>query len=242
LIFAMLAIRREPLGIERADVKRVLLAGIGGMGLSQLCYVGSLAHTSVSHSVILIASSPLLAAGYHLLIKRERLDSRSLLGVGGGFAGVVLLVTAAEGANGASLFGDLLALAAATTWIGATVWPVSLFAKYGILRATAWMLAASTLLIVPVSLWSIADTLRHPPSVAAWGSLVYSAVFGIMIGNMLWQRAVQQAGTRRTLVYLYLEPVGALILAALFLGERLTPLQAVGGLLALTGVALVKRA
>ena len=50
------------------------------------------------------------------------------------------------------------------------------------------------------------------------------------------------SGASRTLIYLYLEPVGAMILAALFLGERLTPLQALGGALALVGVALVRRA
>ena len=37
------------------------------------------------------------------------------------------------------------------------------------------------------------------------------------------------------------QPIGAMILAALWLGERLSPIQAVGGALALAGVGLVRR-
>jgi drug/metabolite transporter (DMT)-like permease len=95
-------------------------------------------------------------------------------------------------------------------------------------------------LLVPVGLSSIRVALSAPPPALAWVSLVYTAL-GMLVGNTLWQKAVQEIGPTRTLVYLYLEPVLALMLAALFLGERLTPLQALGGLLALLGVALVRK-
>jgi drug/metabolite transporter (DMT)-like permease len=241
LLFAVLAIRKQPILVERRDLRRILLAGTLGMGLSQLCYISGLARTSVTHNVILISCSPLLAAGYHWLVKRERLDPRSAFAVLGGFAGVVLLVASGGGSGGASLLGDVLSLGAAVTWMAATIWPAPLLAKYGALRTTVWMLSASILITLPVSVSSVADSLANPPSAAAWGSLLYSAVFGILIGNSLWQRAVQQVGASRTLIYLYLEPVGALALAALFLGERLGPLQALGGLLALAGVVLVRK-
>jgi drug/metabolite transporter (DMT)-like permease len=103
------------------------------------------------------------------------------------------------------------------------------------------MLLSSILIILPVGIFSVADSLDDPPSLGAWGSLVYSALFGVLIGSSLWQLAVRQLGANRTLIYLYLEPVGAVALAALFLGERLGPMQAAGGLLALIGVALVRK-
>jgi len=241
VLFLVIWLRKQPLMIERADMRRLLLAGTVGMGLSQLCYISGLARTSVTHNVILISCSPVLAAGYRWLIKRERMDGRSTLGVLGGFAGVVLLVSSASGSDGATLLGDLLSLGAAIAWMGATVWPAPVLPKYGTLRVTAWMLSASLLVVLPISVFSIAGAVANPPSIGAWSSLLYSAIFGILIGNSLWQRAVQHAGAARTLIYLYLEPVGALALAALFLGERLGPIQAVGGALALTGVVLVRR-
>ena len=61
------------------------------------------------------------------------------------------------------------------------------------------------------------------------------------MANVLWHRAVQAIGPNRTMPYLYLQPLLALALAALMLGERLGPLQIVGGLLAMGGVVLVNR-
>jgi drug/metabolite transporter (DMT)-like permease len=40
------------------------------------------------------------------------------------------------------------------------------------------------------------------------------------------------------MIYVYLEPVSAVVIAAALLGEALRPLQAVGTLLALIGVGL----
>jgi drug/metabolite transporter (DMT)-like permease len=52
---------------------------------------------------------------------------------------------------------------------------------------------------------------------------------------------VQQVGPVRTLVYLYLQPFFSLVIAAIVLGDRLTPVQAIGGVLAIGGVVLVKK-
>lgn len=242
LLFGFLAIRRQPLMIERSDWGRVFLAGTVAAGLSQFFYIGGLSRTSVSHNVILISCTPLLIAGYRLVIKRERLDRRSLLGVLGGFLGVTMLVSGAGGSGNATLLGDVLSLCGAVAWMFATILPAPLLAKYGTLRTSGWILGSSMIGILPLSIFSISDAVTNPPSALAWASLVYGGVFGILIGNSLWQHAVHQIGPSRTLIYLYLEPVGSMILAALFLGERLSPIQGLGGLLALLGVALVKKA
>jgi drug/metabolite transporter (DMT)-like permease len=115
-----------------------------------------------------------------------------------------------------------------------------LVGRYGAPRTTAWLLLGAASVTVPIGALSIAGSVREVPSTLAWLALAYSAV-GMLGGNALWQRAVQEIGPARTLVYLYLEPVGALLIAALLLGERLTPVQAVGGVLALAGVALVRQ-
>jgi drug/metabolite transporter (DMT)-like permease len=95
-------------------------------------------------------------------------------------------------------------------------------------------------LIVPLSIPSLRSLARDVPPSLAWGALLYAAM-GTLVGNTLWQSAVQQVGPARTLIYLYLQPFMALLIAAIILGDRLTPMQAVGGLLAIGGVMLVKK-
>ena len=240
LIFAILVLRRQPLAIARQDWLRFAIAGTGCIGASQLLFIGGLSLTSVAHNVILAATSPLLGALIRWGFRRERPDGRTLLGLIVGLCGVVVLVSDAGSTEGTSVAGDLLSLGAALTWVGATMLPIPLVVRYGAPRTTAWLLLGSALLTVPVGALSMVETVQQGASLLAWLALLYSAV-GMLGGNALWQRAVQEIGAQRTLVYLYLEPVCALVLAAAFLGERVTATQALGGALALVVVALVRQ-
>ena len=49
---------------------------------------------------------------------------------------------------------------------------------------------------------------------------------------------MHRLGTRQTMPYTYLEPVSAVLIAAIILGESLSVIQVAGGLLALVGVWL----
>lgn len=238
--FGYLAVRRKPIGIERTDLPQFLVAGIGLFGLSTLFFTAGLSRTTVAHMVILASTSPLLAAVYRWAVHRERLDRRSLVAMTIGFAGVLIVVGDATSVEGASVLGDLMGLASAALWVGMTVYPQPLVRKYGAMRSTGWFILMALVLIVPISVPFLDDLAAEPPRALAWGALVYAAM-GTMIGNTLWQGAVQQVGPARTLIYLYLQPFLSLLIAALVLGDRLTPLQAIGGLLAIGGVMLVRK-
>jgi drug/metabolite transporter (DMT)-like permease len=241
VLFGFLWLRRQPLAIERRDWSRFAVAGCGCMGASQLLFIGGLSLTSVGHNVILAATSPLLSAVMRGVFRRQLPDRQTALGLLAGFAGVIVIVSDAGSTAGTSIKGDLLSLGAALTWVGATVLPQPLGVRYGAPRTTAWLLLGAALLLVPIGSFQVVEMARNPPSTPAWLSLFYGGAIGMLGGNALWQRAVQEIGAARTLVYLYLEPVAAMILAALVLGERLTVTQGIGGALALAGVALVRK-
>jgi drug/metabolite transporter (DMT)-like permease len=240
LVFGVMTLLRKPMRIDRADFPRFVVAGIFLIGFSQLLFMGGLSLTSVSHLIILSSTSPLIGALYRWIRTREMPDRRSALALVLGFIGVILVVGGAASTEGTSLAGDLLALAAGATWVGATVYPQPLVQKYGAPRATGWFLLLSSLALLPLGLFWVGDLRLDPPPTLAWVALVYGAV-GMLAGNTLWQRAVQEVGPSRTLIYLYLEPFIVLIIAALALDERLTMLQALGGILAMAGVNLVRK-
>ncbi len=239
-LFAILAVRGQPVGVQRTDAKRFVVAGAFCIGLSQLLFIGGLARTSVAHLIILASTSPLIASLYRWLRYAQQPTRRSALGLALGFLGVIIVVGDAGGSQGTSISGDLMALGAAAVWVGATVLPQPLVDRYGAPRATGWLLIAAAGLVVPLGLSGMVSTIQHPPPAMAWASLVYTAM-ALLAGNTLWQRAVQQIGPGKTLVYLYLEPVLSLIIAAIVLGERLTPTQVIGGIFALGGVMLVQQ-
>jgi drug/metabolite transporter (DMT)-like permease len=77
---------------------------------------------------------------------------------------------------------------------------------------------------------------------AGWAALGYATVFSLVLAYLLWNRSVQAVGPSRTVVYMCLTPLVAVVGAAVLLGERPRPLQAVGAILIIGGVVLSRAA
>lgn len=241
LTFAFLGLRGHSPRIAPADRPRLALAALSGMVTFQVFLMLGLKHTSASHSALLNTASPLIGAGLLLALGRYRPDPRSALGLVVGFAGVAILLLGASGPGGATVYGDLLTLVSAVGWVIVSTVPRPLVGKYGAAPVTAWMIVTAAAVTLPFGLTTVGQMRADPPSLLAVGALLYSAGLGMFMANVLWQRAVHHLGSTQTMAYLYLQPFLSLLLAALLLGERLTLVQALGGVIALVGVGLVRR-
>ena len=78
-------------------------------GLSMICYLGALRHTSVANVVVIYATAPFVAAAIAYLLYRDRASRRTLATGVVALAGVTITVVGTPGSTG--LFGDLLAIA-----------------------------------------------------------------------------------------------------------------------------------
>jgi drug/metabolite transporter (DMT)-like permease len=85
---------------------------------------------------------------------------------------------------------------------------------------------------------SIARTDWSTVSWEGWAALAYSTVLSLLVAYVIWNRSVKVVGPSRTVIYMCLTPLVAVIAAAVLLGERPRPLQAVGAALIIAGVVL----
>src|SRR5690349_25157405 len=95
---------------------------------------------------------------------------------------------------------------------------------------------ASAILLVPLAL--LVDqpwTLALPP-LPVWGAAIGSAVLSTALGYVLYFRLLASAGATNLLLVTFLIPVSAIVLGALFLGERLATRHFLG--MGLIGLAL----
>jgi drug/metabolite transporter (DMT)-like permease len=216
----------------------LLMAGIAQAAF-QLLLIAGLARTTAGTSAILLAASPLLTAAWLGLAARERIPNRHWAGLVVGLAGVALVVRGAgAGLDRGHLVGDLLALGAAGAWASYSLAIEPLAGRLGAVRATWWAMAIAGVILTPMAL---AGTVRlgwGAISWGAWAGLAYGATAGMVVAMTLWGRSMHALGPRQTMVYVYLEPVSAVLLAAALLGEALRPAQAVGALLTFAGVWL----
>ena len=78
---------------------------------------------------------------------------------------------------------------------------------------------------------------RLPP--VALSAFVVSGLCGTSLAWLLWFRGIDEVGASVSNVVFYSQPLFAVILAALVLGERLTPLTVVGVVLVVGGITLL---
>jgi drug/metabolite transporter (DMT)-like permease len=102
-----------------------------------------------------------------------------------------------------------------------------------------WSTVAAAVCILPVAL--VFEPAFVPTMVAGWavvlalGWIVHAGGQGLVAFSMAWLPATFSSLT------LLIQPVVAAVLAAMFLGEPLTVLQAAGGSIVIAGIVLARR-
>jgi drug/metabolite transporter (DMT)-like permease len=243
LLLAMIVLfavswRAQPLCFPRVLWKPLLHAGLAQTVL-QFLLIAGLQRTTAGNSAILLATAPLLTAGWLAFRRHEHLGRRRWVGLVVGFGGVALVVQGGGiEVTGARLGGDLLALGAAGAWAwyGVVIGP--LVGTLGALRATGWTMVIAALCFTPLSFAEVRAHTWGRVSWEAWAGLIYGATVGMVMAMALWGRSIHRLGPHQTMLYVYLEPVSAVVIAAAVLGEVLRPIQAVGALLTFVGVGL----
>ncbi len=134
--------------------------------------------------------------------------------------------------------GNLFSLCAAGAWAWYSVVLGKPVAAIGTLQATGWAVAVAALIFMPLSLTEMTVFFWSMVSWKAWTGLVWNVIIGMVLGMGLWGMAVQKYGARRCAVYLYLQPIFVLLIAALLLREGLSLIKVVGTLIILLGVWL----
>jgi drug/metabolite transporter (DMT)-like permease len=230
--------RTQGLRLPRSLWSSLLRAGLA-QTMFQLLLIAGLQRTTAGNSAILLATAPLLTAGWLALTGREHLESRHWAGLVLGLIGVGFVVQSGGiEVTWFQLGGDLLALGAAGAWAwyGLVIGP--LVGALGTVRATGWTMVVAALCCTPLVFTETRDYAWRSVSWEAWAGLVYGATVGMVTAMALWGRSIHRLGPKQTMIYIYLEPVSAVIIAAAVLGEVLHPIQAVGALLTFVGVGL----
>jgi drug/metabolite transporter (DMT)-like permease len=175
-------------------------------------------HVSSGLTAILIASAPLFVALLALRFDAtERPSRRQLGGLVLGLAGVGALVGIDVAGRPDELVGAALILVAA---LGYAVGPMLFKRHLADVDPRASM--GACLAIAAVILAPFAAT--HPPSVMpsakALGALAGLGLFCTAAALVLWGKLIAQMGAGRALVVTYVNPVVAVVLGMLVLGER----------------------
>ena len=186
-----------------------------------------------SLAAIMVATVPLIGALLAIRFDHsERPTPVRALGLGLGFGGVIALV----GLDVAGHKGELLGVGAIMlTATGYAIGPMVVKHRLAGLDPRAAMGASLALASVILTPWAALDIPRHVPSAGAIGAVVVLGLVCTAVGFVVYAILIGEAGTSRATVITYVNPVIAVTLGVLLLGEHPGAGAVAGLLLILAG-------
>ncbi|WP_033345693.1 DMT family transporter [Catenuloplanes japonicus] len=184
-------------------------------------------HISSSLTGLLIAIEPAVIA--LLMLRAEPLTPLRIAGLGLGFAGVAVLVGADLSGDRLGLLGAGMVLLATLGYGIATVLVQRRAADVPPVALTAGTTAISSLVLLPFALFSLPAGDVRPVS---WAALVALGVLCTAAALLAFYGLIAQAGPSRAGLVTYVNPVVAVLLGVVLLGEPI-------GLGTVAGFALI---
>ncbi len=233
----------NPQPFRREDLPKLILISICGITFNQFFFIAGLDRTSVAHMAVFISLTPVLVLLIAAAIGQERITAPKLIGMLAAMAGVLSIELSAGGARGiATPLGDLFGFLCTLSFAIYTVAGRDLGARYGSIPMNTLMHAIGAVTLLPIALAQRSSFHFSQISTTGWWSLMYMVVFSSVFAYLIFYFALMHIPASRVAAFTYAEPVLAAILGFLILGEPVTWLLAIGGLLVLGGVWVAERA
>ena len=220
------------------------LLGFLGITFHQWLQSTGLVTAQASTTAWIVASTPIFMAGLGWLLLREKLDSWQIAGIAVATLGVLFVATDGNlrllAAGRLSTPGDFLILVSAVNWA-----VFSTLSRRALLRHPA----TRVMFYVMTAGWFFTSLLFFTAGRSAevtnlgrqgWSAILFLGIFCTGLAYIAWYDALQALSTSQAGVFLYLEPLVAMLVAGFLLGERVTAAGLIGGTMILGGVWLVQ--
>jgi drug/metabolite transporter (DMT)-like permease len=239
LLYLVLALRREPLLLERADRRRGLLLG-AILGLHIAVQAFALFRTSANHSGWIVGACPVMIALGAQLFLGQRIGGLSWAGIGVAAGGVLLITSEHSASLAGAGWGDLLVFGTTFSWAAYTLLSAAPVARSGALRTSAFAMGIASLVCALAALVE-GRAFTGDPTRANWLELAFLGVCCSGAAFWLWNRAIARFGMARLGGLLYFQPFVTAGLSFALGRERPGWNTWVGGPLVVCGVWLLAR-
>lgn len=232
--------KRDALVAPIADVGRYAVISILGYGAASICFFFALTFTDAAVVAILLYTYPAMVVLAERTFFGERLTTPRIIAVVMTFTGCALVSNPLSATSAVGVLGIVLGLGAAAAyscfsmlsdrWLPGrprTTLMFYLFVFTALMAGVAALLAGTSL---SVATWT--------PLV--WAMLAAIVVFPTFIAILLYLRALRGLGAGQAAILSTFEPVFTITLAAIVLGESLSPVQWMGAAFVLGGVAVAE--
>ncbi len=169
----------------------------------------------------------------------EKLSWNKVVGVIFGMAGTVVMIGPGVVADlGAPAWAKLALVGTALSYSFAAIFARRFRALPPQIVATGQLTAATVVMIPVVLVWNGTEGL-FSASPGVWAAVLGLAILATSLGYILFFALIRSAGSTNTSLVTLIVPVSAILLGALFLGERLAAFEFAGMTLIAVGLVVI---
>ena len=192
--------------------------------------------TTIANATVSYYFAPVFVILFTPFILKERLKLYKIFCLICAVIGMFLIVGIDSGNGWEQLTGVGYGLLAAILYAGAIL--INKFLKgLGGLETTLIQLSIATIILIPYVIFTEEIALGNL-DIKSWVLLITLGIFHTGLAYLLYFTSIQRLNSQTIAIFSYIDPISAILMSGLFLGERMTGIQMIGGILIL-GAAFV---
>jgi drug/metabolite transporter (DMT)-like permease len=246
----LLKMRRENPSAQNPSARdwiQFVIAGVAGQVLAQLGMTWGISKSLAANGAILNLLIPVISAVLASFLLKERITALRVSALTIGLAGVGLLSVSdwrqASFGELRYLTGNLLILAGCVGSSFYNVYCKGLMRRFTEIEILIFSYITASLASIPLLIWAEPFSFRSFERFdwRSWAAFAFLAFFMYGASMLLFFKALQRLDVTTASASLYLVPVFGVLLAAMILGERLSPSAIAGAAIVLLATTLVMK-
>src|SRR5687768_136209 len=227
---------------QRRDLVALIAIGVLGHGVYQLCFIEGLARSRAGTVALMLAGSPAFVAIVGRLFRVERVGARGWAGIALQLVGIACVVfgSVVHSTGDDSILGSALIVGGSLCWAFFAILVKPYTERLSGINVAAYTLVGGALFVTLIGIPSIVTTDWGAVSLPVWSAVVYSGIGALVAGNLIWFHGVSRIGPTRVSMFSNLQPLVALAVAWIALGEVPTLWQGIGAGSIMTGLIVTR--
>lgn len=234
IVFALAKPREH---VSKKDLLRLALGGLLGITAYFSLQNLGVQKTTASDATLLVASFPVITLLLEILFRKARINFRQIAGIMIAIVGIYLVIDISSTRFTSERFtGDLLLLATGLAWALYNFATQNVVQKYSTITVIFWQTLFGMIALLPLAITEIS----HWQSISSSGLLgaLYLGLFCSVGAFLLYGYGLKSLQPGLAVILLNLVPIFGLFFAVIFLHERISLLQLLGGSIVIGGVIL----
>ena len=228
------------LKIDKKDMPYIAILAFMGIPLEFLLQVTSLAYTTATCFTLIFSLSPFFIIFASAILINEKITLHKAVGALIGFIGVTFIITNGSLAVPNNLLGDCIAIMANVVWALYTVMGKPINEKYSALTVLNYTFIFGALELLPF--YFISPGLSPVEFTGStWIAMGFLTIFCSLVAFLLYNYGTEKLPASIAGMFIYIQPLSGVALAAIVLGESITVYTILGTFLIIYGIYEAER-